>query len=496
MNNNAETDRIILKRKEDKMESMRDVKLSMFTPKDLQRVHDYSLKLLWENGINIANDRALNLFKKHGFKVEGSQIFMTQKQVEYALENTPTHFVFHGRNSDRSLDLGGGDYGVCSPIGPVNIRTVDEGIRPGSLKDVENLVKLYQASSIININTNNGVEANDVPTENRHLEIMRVVLRHTDKPVYTRLFDYEQMHEAMDMVEIAVGEKLEKGGNIWFAPGSCPSLSPMAYSREVADCIIALAERGQAVTLGSATSTGVTGPIQIFGTIVMQNAEQLAGIVLTQLVHPGNAVGYGVAACPGNMQGAKYCCGSPGRVALQIGSIEMGKRFYNMPTRTEPYTTESSLNDVQSGIESYEGSMANILSGADYQLGEIGTLDSLMTVSYEKTILDEEVTSRLLYIKKGIDVSEEASAVESIKSVGSGGTFLLEDDTIDQMYDAWYPPYTDWNRDADRINEYTYSYIVEKANREWKHRLAESPETMLDTGTEKALDDYVNAHSK
>lgn len=478
------------------MELMRDVKLSMFTKEDMQRVHDYSLKLLWENGINIANDRALSLFKQHGFKVEGSQIFITQKQVEDALEKIPSHFVLHARNSKNNLDLGAGDYGVCTPIGPVNVRTLDGGLRAGTFKDAENLVKIYQASDVININTNNGVEANDIPTDNRHLEVMRMLLRHTDKPIYTRLFDYEQMHEAMDMVEIAVGEKLEKGGNIWLAPGSCPSLSPMAYSREVADCIIALAERGQVVTLGSATSTGVTGPIQIFATIVMQNAEQLAGMVLAQLVNPGNAVGYGVAACPGNMRGAKYCCGSPGRVMLQIGSIEMGKNFYHLPTRTEPYTTESSLNDVQSGMESYEGTMCNILSGADYQLGEIGTLDALMTVSYEKTILDEEITSRLLYIKKGIDVSEEAAGLETIMNVGSGGTFLMEDDTIDQMYDAWYPKYTDWNRKVDEIGDDDYTYILRRANAEWKRRLEEAPETMLDEGTEEALNDYVNQHKK
>ena len=476
---------------------MRDVKkLSMFTDEDMQRVHDYSLKLLWENGINIANDRALELFKKHGFKVEGSQIFITEKQVEDALDKIPSHFVLNARNSKNSLDLGAGDYGVCTPIGPVNVRTLDDGLRPGTFKDAEDLVKIYQASDVININTNNGVEANDIPAETRHLEIMRMLLRHTDKPMYTRLFDYEQMHEAMDMVEIAVGEKLEKGGRIWLAPGSCPSLSPMAYSREVADCIIALAERGQVVTLGSATSTGVTGPIQIFATIVMQNAEQLAGMVLTQLVNPGNAVGYGVAACPGNMRGAKYCCGSPGRVMLQIGSIEMGKNFYHLPTRTEPYTTESSLVDVQSGMESYEGTMCNILANADYQLGEIGTLDALMTVSYEKTILDEEITSRLLYIKKGIDVSEEAAALETITDVGSGGTFLMEDDTIEQMHDAWYPKYTDWNRKIDEIGDDDYTYILRRANAEWKRRLEEAPETMLDEGTEEALQDYISRHSK
>ena len=300
----------------------------------------------------------------------------------------------------------------------------------------------------------------------------------------------------MDMVEIACGEKLERGGKIFFAPGSCPSLSPMSFSREVADCIVALAERGQAVTLGSATSTGVTGPMRIFGSITMQNAEQLAGIVLTQLVNPGGAVGYGVAGCPGNMFGAKYCCGSPGRVMLQVGQIEMGKRFYKLPTRTEPYTTDSSEIDVQCGIESYEGTMCNILAGADYQLGEIGTLDALMTTSYEKTIIDEEISSRLFYIHDGIDVSDDAASVEVIKEVGSGGTFLTTEDTLEYMHDAWYPKYTDWNRTKEQCPQGDMEYVLRRANAEWKRRLAEAPESMLDKAVEQELDDYVARHSR
>ena len=71
-------------------------------------------------------------------------------------------------------------------------------------------------------------------------------------------------------------------------------------------------------------------------------------------MNPGNPVGYGVGAYPGNMKGATYCCGSPGRVMLQIGSMEMGKRFYHLPSRTIPYSTDALNCDIQCGIESYE----------------------------------------------------------------------------------------------------------------------------------------------
>jgi trimethylamine--corrinoid protein Co-methyltransferase len=230
----------------------------------------------------------------------------------------------------------------------------------------------------MNMNSNNGVEANDVPVGSRHLMVMRALLRHTDKPFYTKLFDYAQTHQAMDMVEIVMGEKLRPGGNVYLTSGSCPSMSPLAFGLHVADSVIALAERGQAVTTGTATSTGVTGPVRIFGTLISQNAELLSAIVLSQLVNPGNPVGYGSGATPGNMRGANYSCGSPGRVALQVGSLEMGKRFYNLPSRTLTYGSDSTNLDAQAAIESYENVMANTLAGGDYTLSEIGTLEGLM----------------------------------------------------------------------------------------------------------------------
>lgn len=472
----------------------RKVTFRLLEDEDLQRIHGYSMQLLAENGVKFPNERALEVFRSHGYRIEGQQVYFTEKQVMDALATAPSHFVIEGRNPDRKLDLGGGDYGVAGPIGPVNIVSLDEPARPGTLADVENLVKIYQASKVMTMNSNNGVEANDVDVDNRHLMVTRALLRNTDKPVYTRLFDYRQMHEIMDMIEIAVGDKLEKGGRIYLSAGSTPSISPLSWSTEVLDNIIALAERGQVVTTGTATSRGITGPILPFGTVIVQNAEVLSGIVLAQLVNPGNPVGYGTAATPGNMRGAKSAFGSPGITPLQIASLEMGQRFYHLPSRTEAYSTDSPNIDVQCGIESYESTYGNTLSGADYMLSEIGTLSGLMTTSLEKTIIDEEITSRLIHMHNGFDVSDESASIDEILETGSAGTYITSDNTLEYMMDDWYPSVTDWNSKADDRPAGDYEYVLRRANAEWKRRLEEAPDCMLDEGTAKALDEYVNKH--
>ena len=140
--------------------------------------------------------------------------------------------------------------------------------------------------------------------------------------------------------------------------------------------------------------------------------------------------------------------------------------------------------------------MANILSNADYQLSEIGTLGGLMTTSYEKTIIDEEITSRLLYISNGIDVSMDAASLESIMEEGSGGQFITSDDTLDYMYDSWYPDYTDWNSTYKIRPMGDYTYVLRRANQEWKRRIEEAPETLLDKSVAKEIDAYVEKHRK
>lgn len=65
---------------------------------------------------------------------------------------------------------------------------------------------------------------------------------------------------------------------------------------------------------------------------------------------------------------------------------------------------------------------------------------------------------------------------------------------MEMMYDAWYPKYTDWNRKVEEIGDDDYTYVIRKANAEWKRRLEEAPDSMLDSEVEKDLNAYVEKH--
>jgi len=50
-----------------------------FDPKILDQVHNFSMELLSETGIQFPNKEALELFKHHGFKIEGEKVFLGQQ---------------------------------------------------------------------------------------------------------------------------------------------------------------------------------------------------------------------------------------------------------------------------------------------------------------------------------------------------------------------------------------------------------------------------------
>lgn len=471
---------------------MRPLETRLLKDEDLKRIHMYTLEILEKNGITFQG-RALALFQEKGFRTQGNQVYFTPAQVDTALKTCPANFLLEGRDPRYNLEIGTGKtVGVPGALGPTRVIDLDSAqSREGTLQDVENIAKIYQASPTINMNSNNAVEANDLPYATRHLQVQLATLKHSPKPFYSKILPFDAMNQVLDMTEIAMGGLGSMQGHIYMGIASAPSLSPLAWDETTTDCLMACAMRGQLVTVGTGISTGITGPCRVFGTLVMQNAELLSGIVLTQLVNPGNAVGYGTGAMPGNMRGAKYGCGSPSRAFLAVGAQEMGKRFYNLPCRAETYGTESTGLDVQAGIESYEVTMAAILSGADYMLSEIGTLEGLMTVSYEKILLDEEITERLLAMRRGIDVSDDAASMEVILEVGSGGEYLTSDDTMDYFGEEWYPALTDWNTPEAERAATDYEYVLKRANAAWKARLANAPETFLSPEVDAKLQAYM-----
>jgi trimethylamine--corrinoid protein Co-methyltransferase len=464
-------------------------KLEVLSKEDIARVHDASLKILKETGIVIKSREALDIFKQHGVKVDRETVYFSEEMVERALEQCPATFRWRGRNDARSITIGDG-FAVQPNGGPVDIQDLDKGRRPALLEDFVNIQKLCQASDLVNIVGSAPVDPHDVKPDEKHLYLMYEILKNTDKPAMGYCVNKLQAGQMLDMVEIAMGHENSLQDNYTVGVSVNP-LSPLAYGPETLETMIVYAYRNQPIFILPCILAGVTGPISLFGTVVQQNAEILAGIVLIQLINPGNPVVYCPSSTAANMRSGSYITSPPEAFLINCANLQMALDLYKMPTRIMCGMTDSKSVDCQAGYETMQYLMMGMLSGAHIIHECLGVLDSIMCTSYEKFIIDEELLSRVMRISKGLDTSDDALSMDVIQDVGHSGGYLTHDNTFQHFRERWTPTVSDWNSYGKWKKNGSEDILV-RANRKFKIILENCPDTMIDPALDRELKAFVS----
>ena len=114
--------------------------------------------------------------------------------------------------------------------------------------------------------------------------------------------------------------------------GVISSLTPLGYSRGMAGAILRYAQEGQVLLMANLAMAGSTAPITLVGLLAMQNAELLAGIVLTQLVVPGTPIIFGTTSTNIDMRSGSLAIGSPELAQVTAAHMQLA-RFYGLHSR-------------------------------------------------------------------------------------------------------------------------------------------------------------------
>ena len=467
--------------------------LEVISKASFEEIHQASIKILNETGIRFHCPEALAMFKQNGARVDGETVYITGKMVEDALATCPETFTWTALNPEHTVTVGKG-FLVQPNVGPVFIQDMDNGRRKAVLEDYANIMKLGQAAKHIHINGTIPVDPSDVDPASKHLHMMYEILKNTDKPIIGFCFDKKKVCQTFDMLEMAFG------GTQFFETNHCMGvlvnpLTPLGYAAETIETIMEYAKRNQIILLAPCIMAGISGPISLLGTAVLQNVELLAGIVLAQMTRPGTPVVFAAASTTGDMKTGSFAAGTPEAMLINAPTIQMGNDYYHLPTRTMCGITHSKAVDCQAGYETMMSLLMGVLSGANMGVQCVGTLDALMTVSYEKIIIDQEMISRVLRIQEGIQVSAEALAVEAIQAVGAGGTFLMHPSTVKGCRSLWTPSISDWNS-CEAWQAAGSEDLVVRANRKYKQILETAPPTLLDPDLDTSLKAYVHQQGK
>jgi len=464
-------------------------RIQELTDEQKTKIHDSSMDLLKNIGIVFNDDEALEIFKKHGLKVEGRTVFFEENHIKKALETVPSRFTVHARNPEKSLAIGEDDFVFAPGYGAPYVITMDGKQREAKMEDYDNFCKLVHTSKFINMNGWMMVEPSDMPPATAHMDMTLSNILLSDKPFMGSPVSRQGALDGIEMAAILWGGK----DQILDSPVTVSlinSLSPLQFSEEMTGSLIELARHGQATVVASLIMAGASGPVTLDGVLTLQNAEILAGITLAQMVKEGVPVIYGSTSSAMDMKTGGLSIGAPELSKNIVYTAQMA-RFYDLPSRSGGGLTDSMSVDAQAGVESALGLYTAARNGINFILHSCGILGSYIAMSYEKFIVDEELCGMVQQILKPLPITDESIGLEMIKDVGIGGEYLTHPKTLQLCRTEFFLPNLMSRSDYDTWAMDGKKKTGELADEKVSHRLAAYEKPDIDPDIEKELTQFV-----
>jgi trimethylamine--corrinoid protein Co-methyltransferase len=318
-------------------------------------------------------------------------------------------------------------------------------VRPGTLRDLADLAKLADALEQCDFVVV-PLHPTDVPEKDVPVNRFYACLTNTTKHVMGGVGSVEGARAVIEIAALIAGgeEKLRERPLV--SAITSWMVSPLFLDTVVTDILLEWCQHGLPVALSSAPMAGSTSPVTLAGTLVQLNAEQLSGVVLTQLVRPGTPVLAGYIPGVADMRSGGYLGGAIEFGMMQAAAAQLAQ-FYKVPIYCSGGMTDAKLPDAQAGYEKMATLLLAAMGGANYIHHAIGMVTNMSVASLEQAVIDDEIWGMVKRVLCGIEITEDSVAVDVISRVGSGGHYLMDAHTMQFMRsEFFYPPV------ADRMN--------------------------------------------
>jgi trimethylamine--corrinoid protein Co-methyltransferase len=446
-------------------------------------------RLVSEIGVEFLSDRALDLFRAAGQKVEDNNVFFDPDFLLEQVAKAPREFDVQARNPAHTVHIGGDSMAFGGVYGPPFVREGDVR-RDATMDDFRNFTRLAQSFDAMDSAGGVICEPNDAPLDSRHLDMVYALQTLTDKIYMGNVVSGVNARDTIAMSSILFGgrDKIEQ------TPASISLIncnSPLRWDDRMLDAQFEYCEARQPVVITPFLLMGAMSPVSIPATLAQQMAEAMTGIALSQLISPGTPVIFGSFLSNIDMQSGSPQFGTP---ESAIGLLCTGQiaRHFGLPVRSGGGLTSSQMPDAQAAYEGLMTMLPTFLAGINWVMHTAGWLDGGLVASYEKFVIDVQVLEMLQTEFKPLEITEESLAFDAHEEVGHGGHFLGAAHTMERFRTCFYRPflsssdnYERWMRGGAKDTAARASDIVAK-------RLAEYEQPPMDEAVRAELEDYVN----
>lgn len=403
-----------------------------------QMIHNAAMEIMGQVGVRIHNEKAVEIFRENGIRVENQIAYFTEEQVMHWVKMAPESFTIYARNPKYDTVIGGEHVNPAPAYGCAFIDDWEGNRRNGTMEDYIKCLKLVHAEDNYTLNGGIMIQPDDVPESMAAVKMFRAMLEYSDKAILLPTGMKEEMEAILKAgCELFGGREAmaEKPRMI----ALINTVSPLSLDERMLDCLMLLAQYGQAAILCPAAMLGATGSISMAGTLASSMAESLAGIALAQMIRPGTPVVLGVQSTAADMRGGiAFACAAPEGTLMQGFSTNMAK-FYGLPSRGGGCQTDAPVINCQAGYESMLTFSSAYRHGINLILEAGGVMDSVNATSFEKMIVDFEIIRQVKASFTPIEVNDETLNLEEIKEIAHDGSFVTADYTLENFGELYMP---------------------------------------------------------
>lgn len=455
----------------------------------LQIIEHNAETVLEEIGVNFVNNPgALDRWRASGADIRGERVRIPRGLARQLCATAPGSYVQHARNPERTVTVGGNSLVLAPVYGPPFVRDAFGGRRYAKMEDFNKFVKLAYMSKWLHHSGGTVCEPTDLPVNKRHLDMLHAHMTLSDKPYMGSVTEPSRAQDSVDMSAILFGQDFVQQNTVMTSLININS--PMTFDDVMMGALEVYASNNQACIISPFIVGGAMAPVSVAGTLTQVLAETLAGIAYSQLVRPGAPVIMGAFVTSIDMNSGAPTFGTPEAAHITYGAGQLARRL-GLPYRSAGSFCGSKLPDAQAAYETSNSLNMGLLAGVNFMLHACGWLEGGLVSSFEKFVMDADQLGTLHHLARGVEMDENAQALDAIREVGPGGHYLGCAHTQANFKSAFwksdlldYKPFETWEDEGARDTQALASLRVEKM-------LASYQQPAMDPAIREALDAFV-----
>jgi trimethylamine--corrinoid protein Co-methyltransferase len=416
--------------------------LSLLSEDEIDQVHEKTLEILQDPGVSVQSEAALGLLELGGAKTDRKSMraCIPESLVRETLQRLPKTIRLSARNPKQDM--------IAPRTGPVYMATngtavymtaLDSGAkRTTTAKDLKDFTVLADAMEALDY-VWPVVAAHDAPAKSHALVELTTSLLNTTKHVQGEALSAKEARAEIEVGAAIAGGMEELAKRPLFSVVQCP-ICPLEFEKGSIEATMEFARAGIPVVSMSMALMGMTSPVTLASTLAIVNAENLASFAISQMTKKGAPVVYSSDSTSPNMKTGEIHYGALEEFLIASATAQMAKH-YGAVCMVGGFGVGYSGETPGIHMDPTELLFSSMTTATETDFGSgIGGLDRAKGASLEQVVIDCDLWEVARELRRVVGFDDGHFALDLIRSVGPGGTFLQEAHTLKNMKKELFLP--------------------------------------------------------